>query len=302
MSASESPKAGLWSTRKSAAIVSAKDWHRREYERFERLGIRRPPRGKLVVPASDRPHFYARIYVVAPVAETALSCLGQVLAAAHGDEVLPLAASWYAEGNRELGRWCLKVGDKLAAESPAPLIGFVSQFGPLVRDFGEWCHAQERDRQIWPSAWPAWARSAFLVVALQRKAQPVPAPAGFYVWASLMLAAVREHPGWEGSRAFLGERLASITMAFDSSVRSRVAQGEVAEILQTPMYAQGQLLDYLALSAAFGRGLASRRMRKCIVCEKQFTATRSFRKYCSPRCQAFGPSIWTERWRERKRK
>ncbi len=97
-----------------------------------------------------------------------------------------------------------------------------------------------------------------------------------------MLTALRRHPEWPGCSLFLAARLASMRLLPDSIVLPGRARSEPG---QSPMMRLwGELLDYLALAAAYPQhGDAPLRLQVCANrdCEENFTTTDRRRRYCA---------------------
>jgi hypothetical protein len=248
------------------------------------------------------------IYAVEERVRSSLSELHGVVAAAGASGGLKWAMEQYhaverSEGQHsaracELADFCLQ-----AAERPVvvkEVTGFVEKYGDLIRDFGHWCADTEygggaagrslypkgsplpllgNERFLWPRPWRRWATEVYARVTRLGRAQPVPPPVGFYVWAALMLTALRKHPEWPGSRLFLANRLASMRLVFgegwppkkDSEHKGRIRAWVI-----------GELLDYLALSAAFGWSMPQVDSVRCALCSTMFLTPDGRRRYCDP--------------------
>jgi hypothetical protein len=203
---------------------------------------------------------------------------------------------------------------------------FVSTFGPLVVDFGAWLAAGERaqvgrghpaveplwgsplawlgaDALLWPEEWRRWADS--IHSRLSPRLDPpvlIPAPLGFYLWAAYMLTALRRHPEWPGCSLFLAARLASMRLLPHRFLLPGRVQSEPDKSPTVRLW--GELLDYLALAAAFPQYRDSPLYPQVCTnpdCGESFVTTDRRRRYCAkcskPRVHAVMAS---RRYREKK--
>lgn len=182
---------------------------------------------------------------------------------------------------------------------------FVATYGPLVADFGEWLAAGERARvgrghpaveplwqsplarlgadvRLWPEEWRRWANSIHTKLS-PRRDPPflVPAPVGFYLWGASMLIALRRHPEWPGCQLFLAGRLSSMRLLPDGLLLRGVTTAEQDHLPTARLW--GELLDYLALAAAYARQPdAPLGLRVCAnpECGKAFVTMHRGRRYC----------------------
>jgi len=331
---------GFWSAKGEAEVMTAKLYHEHHFKDWRewRRPLPRPPAGLVVFPLSSKPHPRVELYAVERRARGALSALRRVVEAARAQKRLRWAVQEYhtverpqgapAKSDSEVGDFCL-----LAAEQPAvakAVAAFVRKYGDLVRDFGRWCADTEyggyaasgslfarnsplpllgRERFLWPKPWRRWAVRIYDRFRLLGRWEPVPAPVAFYVWAALMLTALREHPEWLGSQLFLANRLASLRLLAggDWTRRRREIRGKgPAAQNRLPIWAVGELLDYLALSAAFGEwpvpaAKVERQgaMVKCANCGVLFSTDDGRRRYCGENCARCSDAICARRYRER---
>jgi hypothetical protein len=181
---------------------------------------------------------------------------------------------------------------------------FVTDYGPLVTDFGEWLTAGAHlrvarghpaveplwqsplarigaDIQLWPEEWQRWATSIHIKLAPRRDPPLLaPAPAGFYLWGAAMLTALHQHPEWPGCQLFLASRLASLRLLPDDLLL-RSAKTEPTPLATTRLW--GNLLDYLALAATTPRMTDDPMgLRFCArpECGESFIAMHRGRRYC----------------------
>lgn len=299
---SEEVRPGFWLTRGAAKVVSARAYHRQQYGDWEHLGVQPPPRGCVVVSVYPGSIIRPKGYSVAAKAREALSALGGTAEASHSGEIAKWAVERYHEAPAVLGRWCLKAGAQTSVKKAAA--AFVAGFGPLTQDFGGWCASaawRSAEGDLWPKPWRTWARSVYDVLTARGRALPVPAPVGFYVWASLMIGAVRGHPGWQGCEAFLINRLAAIRLQFAPGEMEEFVRAAAAKRLSSPaLIATGELLDLLAARAAFGLGSPVGEVRRydtCQACGAEFPVTFARRRYCSDACARRSGSIRQARHR-----
>jgi hypothetical protein len=99
-----------------------------------------------------------------------------------------------------------------------------------------------------------------------------------------MLTALRDHPEWQGSRLFLANRLASLRLVLGEGwPRSK----EDKDKKRVPVWTVGELLDYLARSAAFRWWPLPARKAElrgdhiiCALCHQPFPRYDRRRVYC----------------------
>jgi len=297
---------GLWSRWGRAEAQSAHKYHERHFKDWgeRRRPLPRPPAGLVVFPVSSG---RLEIYAVEEQVANALSALRRVVTHAGAGGGLKWAMEQYhavertqgqqPKGARKLADFCSS-----AAERPAvvkAVTDFVEGYGPLTRDFGRWCADTEyggvaagrslypkgsplpllgNERFLWPQPWRRWATEVYAKVTRLGRARPVPPPVGFYVWAALMLTALRGHPKWRGSRLFLANRLASMRLVFEGWPPKKNSEDKGP----IPVWAMGELLDYLALSAAFGWSMPQVNYVRCgmLGCGKVFATPDGRRRYC----------------------
>jgi len=183
---------------------------------------------------------------------------------------------------------------------------FVSTWGPLVVDFARWLAAGERagvgrghpaveplwgsplarlgaDALLWPEDWRRWAASIHSKLSLRRDPPfLVPSPVGFYLWAAYLLTALRRHPEWPGCQLFLASRLASMRLLPESLLPRDLTP--TAQCRPPTMWLWGELLDYLALAAAYLRqDDAPLGLRVCAnpECGETFATAHRGRRYCA---------------------
>lgn len=193
-----------------------------------------------------------------------------------------------------------------AERAAEPVRKFAAKWGPLVVDFAEWLFASERvrvgrghpeieplwtsplarlgaDAKLWPQEWSRWAASIYTRLSPHRDPPfLVPAPVAFYLWAAYLLTALRRHPEWPGCQLFLASRLASMRLLPDSFLVRDPTPVEQAQPPTARLW--GELLDYLALAAAFPRREdASLGLRTCAnpECDASFTTLHRGRRYCA---------------------
>jgi hypothetical protein len=194
---------------------------------------------------------------------------------------------------------------------------FVTRYGDLIRDFGRWSADTEyggyvasgsmfpedsplpllgNERFLWPRHWRRWAVGVHERFKVLDRGEIVPSPVAFYVWAALMLTALHEHPEWPGCQLFLANRLASLRFVCgaDWPRRKKTAQERI------PVWAVGELLDYLALSAAFGPWPVPARKGeavRCSSCGHPFKPKHGRERYCSEVCRKDANAARARRWR-----
>ena len=184
----------------------------------------------------------------------------------------------------------------------------VATYGPLVADFGQWLAGGERARvgrghpaveplwqsplarlgadvRLWPEEWRRWANSIHTKLSpLRDPPFLVPAPVGFYLWGASMLTALRRHPEWPGCQLFLAGRLSSMRLRPDSLLLRGTTTAEQSQPPRVRLW--GELLDYLALAAAYPRQSDTPLdLRVCAYpeCGESFASTHRGRRYC-PKC------------------
>jgi hypothetical protein len=210
----------------------------------------------------------------------------------------------------ELSAFCLEAGEEEPIQSLAA--AFVTEFGPLIQDFGAWCSDTEygafvsrhpvssldltspllqlgHERFLWPEPWRNWAIGSYRHAARRAPVPLVPPPAGFYVWAALMLTALSDHPEWPGCQLFLSNRLASLRLVDDAAWAPwLVEHHKPPRGRRFSARLHGELLDYLALAAAY-RSSAARadelRTTTCAYCGTPFLTGDGRRRYCD-RCSS----------------
>jgi len=229
-------------------------------------------------------------------------------------------------GDDELGLFCLKAAEESAVQDLAR--EFVEKYGPLILDFGLWCHETgygflasrdpvsegdyrgllrflANERYMWPRRWRRWAVEASLDALRQALAPPAVAPpVGFYVWSAYMLTALRDHPEWLGCRLFLANRLASLRLVSDADWFPELLQHYPSrEGRRLAARLHGELLDYLALGAAYRSGPRSiERMVPCARCRTLFPTDDGRRRYCDSCSKPkFRRAVRARRHREQKR-
>jgi len=208
-----------------------------------------------------------------------------------------------AKGESELAAFCL--GKAESAQVQALAVQFVAMYGPLILDFGVWCyddaygafvsrhwvsalhlHSPLRflgsERHLWPAGWTKWATTAYRTVGRQiEPTKTIPPPVGFYVWAAYMLTALREHPEWPGCQLFLANRMASLRLAPMAWFPQLAERTERPRGPRVSARLYGELLDHLALAAAYQRGARiAETATQCRNCEVWFTIDDRRRKYC----------------------
>ena len=159
-----------------------------------------------------------------------------------------------------LGLHCLTVGRDTRVQEAVR--SFVSDYGPLIVDFGGWCcdaghgppsyvvatgerpaslydHLGE-ERLIWPRKWRLWGRGIRTAFEAEYPVWPwVPAPVGFYVWGAYIITALRDNPSELASQVFLANRLASLRLASEptapvhpvTTIEVRRPDGTIAEVI-----------------------------------------------------------------------
>lgn len=224
---------------------------------------------------------------------------------------------------RDLLRVCLT-----AAKHPSVVreaVDFVSKYGDLVHDFGQWCADSgcagdtgnwlslpeaRNERLLWQQGWRRWAVGVYERFQQLQRDRPVPAPIAFYIWAALMLTGLSDHPEWPSSRLFLANRLASLRLVqfWNPSYANRREQadrtradGEQVDPREERirLFTAGELLDYLALSAAFRVWPVIE--TRCPACAMPFSVEDKRRRYCSDECRAAAPALWARKYRDRHR-
>lgn len=185
---------------------------------------------------------------------------------------------------------------------------FVATWGPLVVDFAGWLAAGERagvgrghpfleplwgsplarlgaDALLWPQDWRRWAASIHSKLSARRDPPfLVPAPVGFYLWAAYLLTALRRHAEWPGCQLFLASRLASMRLLPETFLPRELTTAARGRAPTARLW--GELLEYLALAAAYARqDGASLDLRVCAnpECGETFATTHRGRRYC-PKC------------------
>ena len=230
-----------------------------------------------------------------------------------------------SSGEDELAVFCLEVAEKESVQEIAA--EFVNKYGPLILDFGAWCHDTEygsfasrhpataldyaapvrllaNERFIWPRRWRRWATELFVTAGRFVEPPPkVPPPVGFYVWAAYMLTALRDHPEWRGCQLFLANRLASLRLVSDVTWFPALAKHFTShQGRRLAARLHGELLDYLALAAAYRSGPRSiERIVLCQRCGVLFPAADGRRRYCDscskPKVRN---AVRAQRYRDRK--
>ena len=223
--------------------------------------------------------------------------------------------------------WRFSAAEEPGATIPALLIdpsrekeivkrtaAFVLRYGPLVRDFALWCsevqsrvlverhgpsflggetalaHRTGREHRLWSVPWLRWAR------AIQQAGcecpgqyEPAPAPLEFYVWAALMVTALRLHPELPGCQLFLLNRLSSMRLVSVWANRVHPVRRLAAlarergesfgdELRRAPVQVDGSLLDYLAAAAASPEWRGN--LVPCANCRHPFETNDGRRRYC----------------------
>ena len=185
-------------------------------------------------------------------------------------------AKQVARGESKLAAFCLEKAEIFRVQALA--VEFAATYGPLILDFGVWCYDDAygafvsrhwasaldlysplrvlgSERRLWPARWTKWATTAYRTAGRQiEPPRTVPPPMGFYVWAAYMLTALSDHPEWPGCQLFLANRLASLHLApmtWFPELAERTTSHQGPRV-SARLY--GELLDYLALAAAYRRG------------------------------------------------
>jgi hypothetical protein len=243
-----------------------------------------------------------------PIADARLELEGAETAAARASarEKLALAVSeakLLAGGESRLAAFCLERAERFDVQVLA--MEFAATYGPLILDFGVWCyddsygafvsrhwasaldlHSALRflgsERHLWPARWTKWATTAYRTAGRQiEPPRTVPPPVGFYVWAAYMLTALSDHPEWLGCQLFLANRLASLHLApmtWFPELSERTAPPRGPRV-SARLY--GELLDYLALAAAYQRGPSiAEAVAPCGNCGVLFSTSDRRRNYC----------------------
>lgn len=178
---------------------------------------------------------------------------------------------------------------------------FVSRYGELVRDFGSWCARVGGQRWEHPNLsytghearwWGEWARWALAWERRRARAKvspeaaPIAAPVSFYLWAAVMLTALRRHPEWPGCQVFLANRAAGLRLHCGGQwlvalLYARKGVGQAEEVGPRGVAMYGDLLDYLGAAAGV-RGWQDR-ARPCANpdCGALFVAGDRRRRYCA---------------------
>lgn len=188
-----------------------------------------------------------------------------------------------------------RVALQVASERCAPRVReFVSRYGELVRDFAGWCArvqgqpwehpdlAYSGHEARWWGEWATWAQG------WGRRAEgplDLAAPVAFYLWAAVMLTALRRHPEWPGCQVFLANRIAGLRLGCGGQLRSlwldATGKGRRPErVGKANVFVYGDLLDYLG-AAAGARGWEDR-ARVCAnpECRAVFVSGDGRRRYC----------------------
>jgi len=225
-----------------------------------------------------------------------------------------------------LAEFCLRMAQREPVRNAA--VQFVKTFGPLILDFGAWCCDTEYgafatrypsmaadmtsplrllgdERFLWPPKWWKWATRLYGTTGRFREPPVrVPPPIGFYVWASYMMTALREHPDWPGCQLFLANRLAAIRLTpEDAWFPEFMARIESYRRGQLSARLYGELLDYLALAAAYQRWptIIGRVALVCPNCGGTFVSSDGRRRYCDscskPKVRN---AVRAQRYRDRK--
>jgi hypothetical protein len=229
-------------------------------------------------------------------------------------------------GDDALGMFCMGVAEKGEVQKLASK--FVEEYGPLILDFGIWSNETgygslarrdpalegyyatplrflANERYMWPRRWRRWAVEASLdALGRGEPAAAVAPPVGFYVWAAYMLTALREHPEWAGCRIFLANRLASLRLVSDEDwYPALVKHYPSREGRRLAARLHGDLLDYLALGAAYQAGPRSIDMTvPCARCLTPFPTDDGRRRYCDSCSKPeFRRAVRAQRYRERRR-
>jgi len=194
-----------------------------------------------------------------------------------------------ANDGAALAAFCLKAAEKEPVQRAAA--AFVDRFGPLILDFGAWCFDTEygafprlhpasalsttsclvqlgHERFLWPRGWRQWATKSYQHVMHIWPTRMVPPPVGFYVWAAYMHTALSEHPEWPGCQLFLANRLASLRLVSDEAWFPSLMEStkrRQGRRLSARLY--GELLDYLALAAAYRSSSGRAKDQRMVICK-----------------------------------
>ncbi len=294
---------GAWLSSPGARVVSAQE-HHAELEAHASVRLPPPPNGQVVVWKSF--DGYSR-YRVGQRAGVALRELRKLTGTVED-------TTWVLDGYAAHKRFDYT---NPSDQEVSTVLAFVRRFGPLVLDFGAWCFEDDagavirrnpayqfrtdlpptvqelfradpynpahlvlgQERHCVSRAWWDYAANAYAHFRSgfePEQAPVVPAPLSFYVWAAYLLRGLSDMPDHPGSRLFLANRLASVRLV-PAPGGSRSAQ------------LAGELLDYLALAAAYGTGeaLAAPEQRRCAnpACQAAFETWDRRERYCGA-CQA----------------
>jgi len=273
--------------------------------RLGRRRVPRPPEGRVV--AAKRT-VRSVIYAAAPAAPEALAALAKMAhVAGWRGQALRQVSDAYWEGSAS-GR-ASNLNQLLGTSAERPGIeeaacDFVKGFGPLVRCFGQWCaEAQStafaeryashffgetvdlmqragREHLLWSPDWVRWADAIYRAGQKSpHQSKPAPAPLTFYLWAALMLTALREHPEWPGCHLFFTNRLASMRLVSGVGwTAPMLAKFSPEEIRRAAIVVDGSLLDYLGAAAGCHDWGVS--MGTCANCSALFDARDGRRRYC----------------------
>jgi len=251
---------------------------------------------------------------------------GVARAAAHNKlAVARSEAKQAARGEWRLGAFCLEKAESASVQSLA--VEFVGDYGPLILDFGVWCHDSAygafvsrhwatasdpsswllflgSERFLWPPSWRKWATAVY--TTLGRRVVPpktVPPPVGFYVWAAYMLTALTDHPEWPGCQLFLANRLASLRLVPMTWFPELAEYTKPHQGRRVSARLYGELLDYLALAAARQRGpIIAETVILCENCGNAFTTEDGRRRYCdSCSSRQVRDAARARRYRDRRR-
>ncbi|MFB3881006.1 MAG: hypothetical protein ACE149_07065 [Armatimonadota bacterium] len=230
-----------------------------------------------------------------------------------------------AKGESELAAFCLEKAEEFEVQALA--VRFVAEYGPLILDFGVWCYDDAygafvsrhwasaddvrsplrflgSERRLWPAGWSKWAATAYRTAGREIEPTPIiPPPVGFYVWAAYMLTALSDHPYWAGCQLFLANRMGSMRlapMAWLPGFGQREAPGKGPRV-SARLY--GELLDHLALAAAYQRGpTIAETATLCANCGVWFATADRRRRYCDGcRRPQVRDAARSRRYRERAR-
>ena len=148
----------------------------------------------------------------------------------------------------------------VAEERIGPISQFAKKYGPLIHDFADFCRPLRNqsplfaftygdtmtrvgmEHKLFGEEWEGYCvglRSAGLVSS--NVSPLLPAPVGLYLWAADMLTALKKFPEEPGCQLFLTNRLMSLRLVPASSWSTGKSLFQI-----------GELLDYLALHAAYG--------------------------------------------------